>query len=90
MSIPICSGGDVDANVGSITFTNTPPTVTYTITSCKDSNGNTMPGWPTTDPQIPSGGATVQLKVVTQANKTYTYITSPACPNQNNPTIHVQ
>jgi hypothetical protein len=90
MSIPICSGGDVDANMGSITFTNDPPTVTYTITSCVDSSGNTMPGWPTTDPQIQSGGGTVQLSVLTKANTTYTYTTSPQCPNANNPTIHVQ
>jgi hypothetical protein len=91
MSIPICSGGEVSANAGSIAFTNT-STTTYAITSCVDSSGNTMPGWPATDPQIPAGGATVQLSVVTKANNTYTYTTSPVCPNKkrNNPTIHVQ
>jgi hypothetical protein len=91
MSIPICSGGDVSAGAGSITFTNG-STTTYEITSCKDSSGNTMPGWPTTNPQIPPSGKTVQLSVVTASNKTYTYTTSPACPGgkRNNPTIHVQ
>jgi hypothetical protein len=89
MSIPVCGGGNVPANVSSITFTNSSST-TYTITSCKDSSGNTMPGWPATDPQIPSGGATVQLSANTISNQTYTYVTSPACPTANNPTIHVQ
>jgi hypothetical protein len=51
MSIPICSGGDVPANVSSISFTNG-GTTTYTI-NCTDPSGNTMPGWLATDPQIP-------------------------------------
>jgi hypothetical protein len=91
----VCDGGTISGGVTSIPFTNTSTTTSYTITSCKDSSGNTMPGWPSTNPVIPmaSGGVngshTVVLSVAAISGKEYTYITSPLCPQATNPKIRV-
>lgn len=87
----VCDGGTVSSGITVIPFTNTSTTTDYTITSCKDANGNTMPGWPTTDPVIPkASSANVVLKVATISGKQYTYIPSPVCPNNTPPKIVVQ
>jgi len=92
----VCDGGTISGGVTSILFTNTSNTTSYTITSCKDSNGNTMPGWPATDPVIPmaSGGVngthTVQLSVAAISGKQYSYTPNPLCPNNLPPKIIVQ
>ena len=92
----VCDGGTVSSGITSIPFTNTSNTTAYTITSCKDANGNTMPGWPTTDPVIPkaSGGVngsyTVVLSVATISGKQYSYIPNPVCPTNTPPKIVVQ
>jgi len=91
----VCDGGTVSPGITSIPFTNPSTTTAYTITSCKDSSGNTMPGWPATNPVIPmatggvNGSHTVQLASSTISGKQYTYITSPACPIATNPKIIV-
>jgi hypothetical protein len=93
--LPVCSGGTVSANITSIPFSNSSTTTSYTITSCVDSSGNTMPGWPATDPVIPvaSGGVngthTVVLASATKSGKSYTYTPSPACPTATPPKIIV-
>ena len=95
MSIPVCSGGTISAGGSSITFTNSNSNTSYTITSCKSSNGNNMPGWPSTPPVVPAaqngvnGSVTVVLATPTVVGY-YTYITNPACPTATNPVIHVQ
>jgi hypothetical protein len=92
----VCDGGSISGGVTSFLFTNPSTTTSYTITSCKDSNGNTMPGWPTTDPVVPkaSGGVngthTVQLAVAAISGKQYTYTPSPLCPTNVPPKIIVQ
>jgi hypothetical protein len=91
----VCDGGTISGGVTSILFTN-PNTTSYTITSCKDANGNTMPGWPATNPVIPaaqngvSGSHTVQLAVAAISGKSYVYTPSPSCTIGTNPTIRVQ
>jgi hypothetical protein len=92
----VCDGGSVPKNVTSIVFTNNSTTTGYTITSCTDSSGNTMPGWPTTNPYIPqaqnglNGTHTVVLAAATISGKTYTYTPSPVCPLNTPPKIIVQ
>ena len=91
----VCDGGTVAANVSSIVFTNPSTTTPYTITSCKDSAGNTMPGWPATPPVVPmaqsgvNGTKTVNLGSPTISGKQYTYIPNPVCPNNTPPKIVV-
>jgi hypothetical protein len=93
--IPICSGGTVPSGITSIPFTNSSTTTAYTITSCVDSQGKTMPGWPATDPVIPiaaggiNGSHTVDLASSTISGKSYTYTPSPACPIATPPKIIV-
>lgn len=93
--VPVCSGGTIPPNITAIPFTNPSTTTAYTITSCKDSQGNTMPGWPATDPVIPmasngvNGSHTVNLASSTISGKSYTYTPSPACPSATNPKIVV-
>lgn len=96
MSIPVCSGGTISAGGNSITFTNSNSNTSYTITSCKSSNGVNMPGWPTnSNPVVPAaqngvnGSVTVVLATAAVVG-TYTYITNPLCPSATNPVIHVQ
>ena len=93
--LPVCSGGTVPADITSIPFSNSSTTTSYTITSCVDSQGNTMPGWPATDPVIPiaSGGVngsyTVVLAAATKSGKSYSYTPNPVCPNNTPPKIIV-
>jgi hypothetical protein len=91
----VCDGGTITGGVTSIHFSNPNTSTSYTITSCKDSNGNTMPGWPAIDPVIPiaangvNGSHTVQLAVAAISGKTYNYTPSPACTIGTNPQIKV-
>jgi hypothetical protein len=90
----VCDGGTVQPNITSIHFSNPNPS-TFTIISCKDSQGNTMPGWPAIDPVVPAaqngvnGSKTVYLSVATISGNTYTYIPNPVCPNNTAPKIVV-
>jgi hypothetical protein len=93
----VCDGGTISGGVTSITFTNPSTTTIYTITNCvSTSNGQTMPGWPATDPAIPkaqngvAGTHTVQLAVAAQPGNTYQYTPSPQCPQATAPKIIVQ
>jgi hypothetical protein len=89
MSIPVCTGGNCDVGVSSLSFTNS-LAQSVTITSC------TMPGWPNADPVVPAasngvnGTKDVQLASRTTAG-TYTYTTNPNCNIMaTNPQIKVQ
>jgi hypothetical protein len=94
-ALPVCSGGTVPANVTTVPFTNASTTTAYTITSCKDSSGNTMPGWPGTDPVVPmatggsNGSHNVTLAANTISGKSYSYVTSPVCVTGTPPKIIV-
>jgi hypothetical protein len=97
MALPICSGGTISAGVTSIQFTNSNPNVSYKITSCvSTTTGQTMPGWPATDPQIPkaqngvAGSYTVQLSAATISGNTYEYTPDPECTTGTPPKIKVQ
>lgn len=85
--LPLCSGGTIDANVTSIYFKNTSGT-NCTITSC------TMPGWPSTPPQI-QNGTTSAVAISIPAKKgggPYTYVLDANCNcggPETNPTIKV-
>jgi hypothetical protein len=89
MSIPVCTGGTVASGVTTITFTNS-LTEEVEITSC------TLPGWPTTPPEVPaaSGGVNGTTNVILSTRTvvgTYSYTTLPACNTMGtDPQIKVQ